>query len=177
MIELNLIPTTYRQQISRFQLLSMTKDLFVWLMIYLIFLAAALLAARFVMQQELARIIQETNLVTFVNRSAEAKVSELNARIDAASQLQAKRVDWPTFLSTFGTIVPRGVTLQGASFLRGERSRIDGIAATRDDLLSFKQSLENTEGISEVELPVTTLLSRENIPFTMTFTFSLGAKP
>lgn len=58
--------------------------------------------------------------------------------------------------------------------------RLSGVAATRDDLLAFKQRLEQVPGVQYVELPPASLAMASNAPFLIQVTYAMptpGAVP
>jgi Tfp pilus assembly protein PilN len=176
MIELNLIPKDYRQQVSRFQLIILTKNLFLWLVVYTIFVAIVLLVAKFILQRRFEVIIDQTTLVTRENRQIENQVRDFNRTIIQARNLQAQEIDWTSFINDLSSQVPPGVRLTEINLTNGQRSTISGSAKLRDDLLNFKNNLEKQPEISKLELPLANLQNRENINFNLSFNFSLKRK-
>jgi Tfp pilus assembly protein PilN len=173
MIELNLIPKEYRQQISRFQLIILTKNLVLWLVIYTILVAIVLLLARATLQRRFEVVVDQTTLVTQENHKIENSVRDFNKVITDAANLQAKELDWASFVVDFTATVPPGVTLTDVTLINGQRSTISGRAEQRDDLLSFKNNLEKLAEISKVDIPLENLQKRENVNFNIGLNFKL----
>lgn len=80
----------------------------------------------------------------------------------------------PDVVTALTDALPRGVTLTSLSIMRkdgGAALSISGAAATRDALLSLAESLKGVSAFSGVSLPVSSLASDKDIPFSISFSY------
>jgi hypothetical protein len=82
-------------------------------------------------------------------------------------------------LSTMTVEPTNGVSLNKIEITPSEGGKgtvsLSGIAATRESLLAFVQKLQNKNIFSGVSLPVSDLASGSQIPFSLSFSYSLAA--
>jgi Tfp pilus assembly protein PilN len=74
--------------------------------------------------------------------------------------------------------MPKGATLTAVSIVRtdtGATLGITGSAATRDTLLSLAAALKDVGGFSGIALPVSSLASDKDIPFSISITYTVHA--
>ncbi len=171
--ELNLIPASYRAQLRRIKLLLLSKNILVAAMLYLIVVAIVLLVSRAVLQQQFIRIVGETTLLTKENDDIESSVRTLNDSIVQGDRLESKSYPWSEFLLHLATLVSPGVRLSTLDLNQGGPSTIEGLADTRESLIQFRDQLNTDPAFGHVDLPVSTLLNRSNIDFTITFTLNV----
>lgn len=169
MINLNLIPEEYKKNLRRLHLSELSKRLLIFVMLYTILIAIVLLLARLVLQREFTRIVNETTLVTRENKKVEGQIRLLNEQITTASKLETDTKPWSQFLVLFTSRVPDGIRLTSLDLKTTGESTVSGVAATRESLLELKTRLTAMPGLESVELPVSSLLTRDNIDFTIRF--------
>lgn len=89
-----------------------------------------------------------------------------------------EKLDHPLFteiVTTTLSVRPEGIALVGLSFDRKNNAFVvEGIAATRDALVVYKDALEHVPGVHNVTSPISNLAKNTNLPFQISFTF---AKP
>lgn len=66
-------------------------------------------------------------------------------------------------------LVPAGVSITQSSFSSDAKISATGVARNRTELNSFKKKLEESGVFAEINLPLTNLEMRENIPFSISF--------
>jgi Tfp pilus assembly protein PilN len=106
-----------------------------------------------------------------------AQVATLSERVRLLDTFAASPAT-PAIVATLMDAMPRGVTLTALSIARtgtGASLVISGSAGTRDALLSLAASLKSVTTFSGVSLPVSSLVSDADIPFTIGFTYTAPA--
>ncbi|MBV9349529.1 MAG: PilN domain-containing protein [Patescibacteria group bacterium] len=79
-------------------------------------------------------------------------------------------------LSLVTAQLPKGVTLNNIAITPGDAGgtmALSGIAVDRESLLSFVSALQKISAFSAVAVPVSALAGESNVPFTLTFPFTL----
>jgi Tfp pilus assembly protein PilN len=174
-INLNLIPESYAAKYRKAELLRVSKNMLAFATVYLIIVGITLLSARYVLQREFTRIVNETTLVTAENRKTETAVRQLNAQIDSAQKLLERQPAWSPFLVRLSSHIPPGIRLTDISVNAKGDSVIEGISPNRLSLQQLKSNLEKAPGLKKVDLPLATLLTPGETTFTIHFTVDLKA--
>lgn len=101
----------------------------------------------------------------------EQRAKSLNDRAQRIVSLSKSQVKIVPLLSLIRQTAGEGVRVTHCSF-DGERNVIfvNGIADHRDNLLAFRDALENTDQFSAVQIPLTSLEKEANVKFSITLT-------
>lgn len=179
MINLNLIPPTYKDRLRLQRVYSLIKKFLGIVILYTIFLAITMLIARFILENNFQRIVSETTLVTKENRKTEQQISKMNKQIAAAKSIEKKSTPWAEFILALSMLVPDGVVVNSLNFksTAGNRSTINGHADTRDALLAFEKRLKETPFVENVDLPFKNKQEKNDINFTITLTIKPEVAP
>lgn len=172
LLKLNIIPEVYETRFRVRRIYITARQLMLLLIIYMLLLGTILLLARFILQREFTRIVNETSLVTADNRVLERKVDVMNDYVKGVSVVQKKHVQWSPLLIAITEAIPSGVVVSSISITTDSEATISGTAATRADLLNFKDTLTGIPAISKVDLPITDLVTAQNVSFKIQFSVS-----
>lgn len=100
----------------------------------------------------------------------EDKAKQFNGLVGATGSLLKVIPNWSILLEELKSRVTNGVIITELSLPSTESIlTIKGSAGTRQQLNSFKKSLDESRLLSEVKLPLTNLEQKENIPFSISF--------
>src|SRR3989338_2910762 len=94
MITLNLISQELKDEIRLKHAYGLLKKIIYILFLILIVSSSCLLAAKFVLQNNFNRIVNETSLITKNTQSYNQKVREINAKFASVSQIQNEYAAW-----------------------------------------------------------------------------------
>lgn len=169
LIKLNIIPEVYETRFRVRRIYITARQLMLLLIIYMLLLGTILLLARFILQREFTRIVNETSLVTADNRVLERKVDAMNDYVKGVSVVQKKHTSLSPLLIAITEATPPGVVLSNISLVSEPDASISGTAATRTDLLAFKDALSIIPAITKVDLPITDLVTAQNVSFKIRF--------
>jgi len=134
-----------------------------------IVIAVVLFGAKLVLMQKLAEVQIQTELTNISQNKINQKINFYNDQIKTIEQIQKNYVVWSDLLYLFNRLITEGITLQKTNFDINENMiTVSGIADTRDNLLNFKNNLESCELMTNVTLPLNTLLKKQDIDFTIT---------
>ncbi|MEK7146204.1 MAG: pilus assembly protein PilM [Patescibacteria group bacterium] len=94
--------------------------------------------------------------------------TDFNKEINSLTQIEAALFSIPTMLDEIYGVLPVGVTISALEFNDSSLSvEIQGMADTRDDLLSYQQNLKELEIVKEVSLPLSNFNDKTQIAFTL----------
>lgn len=103
-------------------------------------------------------------------KSAEATLAEMSHVLSMLRTVYAQ----PTVTDSINAVLdhkPDGITVTGMSYERtSSLFTIEGIATTRDALITYKRALESQQGIGGVTSPISNLAKNANLPFRLSFT-------
>lgn len=97
-------------------------------------------------------------------RYYESKFSEINSKISKISNIVGGQIYWLNLFSKLEDALPDNVEIGGMS-TNNFSVHFTGKAKTRDDLLLFKNNLEKEVCFENINLPLSDLVSKENIIF------------
>jgi len=166
MIKINIIPPKKKREIA---LNKKTKIYFKFITILLInftLYTLIFLAVRIITQKYYKETENRTLIANQSKPNYEEKIKTINEQIQYIKNIQDRFVNWSDFFIFLSTINKSGIVFQQININKTTNSlSLSGIADTRDDLLKLKKILENTETLTEIELPFSTLLEKNNITF------------
>lgn len=97
------------------------------------------------------------------------RIRTANAVVAQTKELQKNYVLWTPILTALSEATPEGIILD--SMLLDQQAKtytFSGTAATRDALLAFERELRELPIVAKVDLPLSQLTEREQIPFIIT---------
>lgn len=96
-----------------------------------------------------------------------SRVGEVNTDIRRLEQAQNGHLAWGSILRLFGNQIPEGITLVRVVIGADGSLQFSGVADTRDVLLQFEGFIRESGFIDSISIPVSQLVKRENISFTV----------
>lgn len=103
------------------------------------------------------------------NTQAENKIREANKFIAATSSIIKTSPQFSILVENLKEKVTEGITITNLGLSSSDQVVIAGVSRNRPDLNRFKKSLESSEYLTDVALPLTNLQQKENIPFSISF--------
>lgn len=98
----------------------------------------------------------------------EQKFSETGSRLDDLDGIAADQLHWSGILAKLSGIVPDGVTVSSLA-TSDYLINMTGEAESREKLVAFRDALSGNGCFSDVNLPLSDLVEKENIDFQLTF--------
>jgi len=163
MIELNLLPRAIKKQIAkRTQYVAMINNALILTTVFLIVSAMMLASQQYVAYE--AKIASENN----EQMTGPDGIEEINNLMSEVSAVQKDFVKWSRILNDFLALLPTGNTIQSINLDKEQGTMtMSGWAKTRDDFLQLKTNLENSQMLSGTESPISNLLHRTDVDFTI----------
>jgi hypothetical protein len=172
MLKLNILSQKTKKEIKLLNIYKHLKRLNFFVFSFLLIYIFTFQAAKIILQKY-STDSYNTNLA--INKDNEEyinKVKEVNEKITEAKNIQDNFVYWSKFLLSISDITPSGVTFSKITTDKNNDSFIlMGRSKSRNELLSFKQNLEELDYIETIELPINNLLQKEDINFTINAKF------
>jgi Tfp pilus assembly protein PilN len=166
MLSLNLVSDELKKEIKLRHIYKLIKKIGYTFIITTIVISAVLTAAKIILKKNYIKIVEQTSLVNISKQSYASRVKEINLRLNAISEIQNNYISWADLLKYLSEKTPGKITL---SFIKINKDnatlKIGGEAKTREDLLIFKENLENSKVFSDINLPLENILEKENISF------------
>jgi Tfp pilus assembly PilM family ATPase len=97
-----------------------------------------------------------------------ADLTEFNNEVAELVRIDASLVSVPSILDQLYELTPSTITLNSIQYYDIDLSiELSGVASTREELLSYQRSLEETDFIDSVDLPLSNFDDKVNISFAM----------
>ena len=166
MLLLNLIPRQLKHEIKFKRFFILLKKINYIVIIFTIIMAIIILTAKIILQNNFNKVVEQTTLITKNSQSYNIKVKKINSKLDNVSQIQDSFVIWSNLIENLANITPPGIHFASTKInIEKQTINITGIAIARNDLLEFKQNMENLPNFYDVQYPLKDILQKENINF------------
>jgi Tfp pilus assembly protein PilN len=172
-IKLNLIPNYKREEIKKTKSLRFAMKEGIFLAFILAFLFSGMFSFERISKMNL-------DLVSGVSRSGNKKKSfeevkqmeeefgKINEAISRTEKIQKEHLYWSQVFLKLNTLIPKPVAINSL-FTKNYKILIVGTSKDRDSLLEFKANLEKEECFSSISLPLSDLITKDNVDFQMDF--------
>ncbi len=174
MLELNLLPPQEKKEAELANLTRLVTSLSIWFLAFLI-IFTLLLASTFFY---LSILLRAQNRLIEIRQSdpkaqrlveIEKKIKQANSRLSQIHLKQKDLILWVPLLEEMAELTPGRIYLTSFSYQLAENQiYLSGWANTRDNLLTFQDSLEESPFFVEVEAPLSNLLKKSDIDFNFT---------
>jgi len=164
MITLNLIPPEKKKSLRVTSILLIIKHNLIMLFFVIAFSAFVLLLGKAAIDEHFTNVVSQSTLTTKYARIFNYEIKDFNNKVDAAVEIQNKNIPWVIFFSDLAKQIPDGVKITYLEIKDGNIA-INGNAKTRNDLIQFKKNLENFKILTNVTIPLESMLKKENIDF------------
>lgn len=171
-IKLNLIPPGKREEIEKAKKFRKTLK---WelelLFIFAVFLAM-LFSISYILQINLTMAEnnaglngQDVESIKEISRF-DSEIRKINIKMSEILKIQSGHLYWTNFFEKLNEAVPFEVAVNGI-VTDNYGAKVSGRARDRDVLIAFKESLEKSDCFEGVDLPLSNLVAKENIDFTL----------
>jgi len=95
-----------------------------------------------------------------------AAIRDLNNQLSDVAAVQTRFTDWVEFLVAFSSAVPKRIRVESIDIRKTTgQVEIHGFATSREDLITFKQQLEDSGLFLTIVSPIANLIQKDNIDF------------
>jgi len=171
MIILNFISPTQKEA-NRFQKgYSLVKKIMLIFTVVLIISVGVLAATQILLQDKLEDITKATEAqkqytVEEKPIDLEQTIKDFNRLLSNINTIQSEYTPWSKIFIETSSFVPDGIQISSLMMHKASAEfKFVGNANTRDDLLLLKKNLEESDIFTDIQSPISNLLSKENINF------------
>lgn len=166
MISLNLINPVEKKVVAKELLVLMFRNIVSMFLIVVILIGVMFMICRIYLQTNYHQIVAQGTAVTLENKWINEEIKVLNNDLKTANKVQAGFFKWSQFLVDFFELVPEGNQITSLYFdMTNRKMQMSGKSLHRDNLLRLKENLEKSDLFTDLDSPLSNLLSRENINF------------
>lgn len=178
MITLNLIPPLQKKELRLLRVFIVIKNVIIYLLLYVTVAAIILLCAKLILQNNFNQVVADYNLNNRTGQLLGQEIKQFNQKLINIQTIQADYTAWSEFLISVNELLPNDVVLYNITLDKQTKEiQISGRAKTRQALLDYQQKLNASAYLEKVEIPLSTLLEKENIDFTIISKFNLDKLP
>lgn len=166
MLTLNYAPEELKKEAKLRRTYNIIKMINYVLVFVVLILSIAFYSTRLILQNSFNKIVEETSLITKNSQGYNNEVKQINQKIKDISEIQQSFIYSSKLIETIASNTPDGVTLSSLKLdAASNKVYLVGKSNNRDNLLKFKQNLENIEILSEIKFPINNLIEKTNINF------------
>lgn len=174
MIALNLLSPEERLDSSLKWNYLIVKNVILMVLVVTTAVALVLFSAKLTLRKRLAEAEVQLERINITRSQANKEIQSANQLIKELSTAQDSFMPWSSVLWELLQGVTPGIQLKAINLNKNTGTIIlTGRADTRDQLLAFRDSLDQQEMITETDVPLTNLLKKEDIDFTVNIQFSV----
>lgn len=165
---MNLLTPALRRRARLDVAFTVLRSIGATLLCYSVVAAIVLLIGRTIAERNFAAVVERSTLVLRATHATAQGAQQANEVLLTIEELKRTFTPWTVVLTAITAETPPGIALTMVTVDPGSTLRIEGRAATRDDLLAFQERLRTLPYLSEVTVPFANLLLRERIDFSIT---------
>lgn len=176
MITINLLTKEKINALREYLLIAAFHDFAAFSFILVSFIGIVLLIAYVLLINAFNSTIEQSTLVTREYGGMNSLIRSANTKLTTLNSIEKEFTPWSENLISFAKLVPKNVSI--ASFTVDKESRsvtLNGVAVSREDLLSFTKSLTESGLFEEIESPISNLLSKTDLAFNLKMKISVSA--
>jgi len=178
MLKINLLPTKQRKRIrllTSYQNIVFSGLILIILIIFLIiFLGGSLIFLNFKYQEIQKKISLEQSRIIYAEtvEGMERKVKEINKELVDLRRVQNERSNLYQIIENISDDLLSDVKVYNLDVnSETKKITISGYSASREDLLSIKNTLETFSKYQDIDFPLSNLVNPKDINFRFSFTY------
>jgi len=169
-LNLNLISAEQRIHLEQKRSHLLFEKLFISIFLLIFIISLSLGVGKYLLNNNYNQLVSENGnqRVSSFNQD----IKELNTKLKLINKIQSDYNPVAEKVDFLIKIVPANIFLTNLKIEKKEEDKnyywlisLNGRAKTRKDLLDLKTNLNQTNGFSEVDFPISNLLKKENIDF------------
>src|SRR3989339_126000 len=168
MININLLSPTQKSELKTKRIYIAIKELVMLILLFTIIMAIMLLTSRYYLEIQLADLIEQNAVSINIGQQTSQKIKDINQKINSALDIQAKFKKWSMFMTELSNITPDNISYSFVKvYHQAGTLELQGTSATRQDLIRLQGALENSDLLTEVNVPINNLLAKEKNNFSI----------
>ncbi|MFA4818041.1 MAG: PilN domain-containing protein [Parcubacteria group bacterium] len=174
-IKLNLIPPAKREEIEKAKKVRTVLRWEFGLVFIMVIFLAMLFSISYILQINLNMAENNAGLngqdVERIKQISDfdAQIKKINVKMSEILKIQSGQLYWTNFFEKLNSSVPVEIIITSIA-TDNYKAAVSGKARDRDILITFKENLEKSGCFDEVNLPLSSLVARENVDFSIALT-------
>ena len=166
MITINLISKEEKIKFKKDRLYSSLKEAVTLLLLFISIVAIMLWVSYYYLENQLVDLEMTNAIQIKSNEDINNRVTSVNKKITEIENIQNNFVYNHKITEKIASVISPGITYQQVKIYNLQKSlEVSGLAKTRQSLLDFKNNLEQQAWITKVDLPMSSLIEKENNQF------------
>lgn len=170
-ITLNLLPPKKKDALRQGYVVAYVRAMLIFLMIVAVALSATLISFRIILANTLTELTKQNEDMLSEDTAPEKDVEIIDAFLTRISDLQSDFVSWSEVFEEISLATPDGIVLNAVQLNVDGKVFIRGVAASRDDVLSFQSRLDDFEFFTPIKAPLANILKKTDIDFDFETTY------
>lgn len=172
MLKLNIISQELKKEIKLITLYKLLRRLGFFIFSLLFIYAFAFQSSKLILKKYSLDIVNRETANLKNSEEYIQKIKTTNEKIDKVALVQKDAVLWTKFLKILSDKISEDVIInQIAIDKKIDNFTISGTAKSRDSLLALEKTLEETGYFEEINLPISSLLKKDDIAFSINVKF------
>jgi hypothetical protein len=168
MITLNILPNEIKKGIKLKTTYLKLKNLYAALIIIAAIYGSVILAGKWLIEDKQIKTMEKSSLLSkSLDNNHSMIIKDLNGKIDAISDIQNEFISFSSLLNEMAKLTNEGIKMQNFSIGKDGNFSFAGTALSRNDLLLFKNNLENSDYFEKIDFPISNLTQQENVSFNL----------
>lgn len=172
MIKLNLIPLVKKEEIKKTYYFSLILKWELELLMIFIVFAAMLTSINYILKITINSNAESTlskNQDQYMEiKKYDQEVQDINSQIGEIEKIQKGQINWFKFFEKINGQFSNRIEIKKIGTIN-YAILLSGTANNRDDLIQFKENLEKENCFSEINLPLSNLVEKQNVEFQIYF--------
>ena len=165
---LNLLSPKKRNHLNRMINFQFLKNILELCLIFISLIGIALLGGQLVLQEYFNDITSQIVSVNNKYGDTNMAIKQINLTLAKTENIQKEYTKWTPLIIELFNAVPEGVNLSSVNLNKQNKIvNLVGSALTRNDLLLFKENLEKINWLSNIDIPPSQLIEKDNIQFSL----------
>ncbi len=171
-IKLNLIPPGKKEEISRNKRVKMAIKAEVALTIIVVVFFAVLVSFKYILNislsSEAALNVEIETADQFEKiKGYDNQFKQANEKIKQIASIDQTQLHWSNVFEKISGLIPDGIEIKSLT-TNNYSINITGLSDTRDNLIEFKSKLVNDRCFSNIDLPLSNLVEKNDVEFGIT---------
>ena len=168
---LNLLPLQDKKNLKKHYLILLSKDVILSFLLLISILSIILSVSHFMLSKNFIELSQSSLSIMSGHEIITQKIRQINRDLKKISEIEQGNTNWLKIILSLSQLIPPGEIQLNNLEIQGQKNQIfiQGSALSRTAFLTFKDNLEKTNLFSEIQSPLTNLLSAKNLDFELSF--------
>lgn len=168
MITLNIISPELKNEIRLKNIYQIMKKSFILIGIFLIFYSIVLTSSKFILKSYLGEINQKNTSANEATEKTIKTVDDINKKLNEVTAIQKEEINWLSLLELISNNTSDEIRYDKVLMDKNNGLTLSGQSKTRDGLIGIKKFLDERAFLYDINFPISNLLEKEDINFTIT---------